>query len=207
MIIIFNLIGAGILMAAGAIGYLVAYLSGEKSGGLSILAGGLTAVVLDVLYRTKREDGSLFHPRRGGHISFIPAWIIGSVMIMVGGYGAIFGFDGHAFDLQSVQSAPPNSRQPAAKPRVEYQTVPVSAQQSYSRLKLTMISGSGQNGLASINGETFAAGETHTLMVANKEVAVTCVEIRDQSVMAKVAGESQPRELKVGESMPLAMTR
>ena len=67
-----------------------------------------------------------------------------------------------------------------------------------------MISGNGERSLASINGETFAVGETHNLTVAKRKVTVTCMEIRDQSVVAKVAGEPNPLVLRLGDSVPLA---
>jgi hypothetical protein len=206
MIIVFNLIGAGILLLAIIIGSSVAYLFGDKTGALSVVVVSLVAIVLDVLYRRKR-GGSLFHPRRGGHVSFIPVWIIGLIFLGVGYCGFISGKSLLPEMRQTLQSVQPNSPPPSAEPRDGYQAVSAQANQSYASLKLSMISGSGPHGLASINGESFAAGETHTLTVAQKKITVTCLEIRDHSVLAKVEGESQAQELKIGESKSLAVVR
>src|SRR5258706_13502413 len=48
-------------------------------------------------------------------------------------------------------------------------------------LRLSMISGDGKRLLATINGETFAIGEKHKVMIANRRVAVQCLEIHDGS--------------------------
>jgi hypothetical protein len=66
-----------------------------------------------------------------------------------------------------------------------------------------MISGTGQRCLATINGETFAPGETHSVKAGPSRVTVTCVGIGERSVTAKVTGESHPLELKFGEPVPL----
>src|SRR5579862_3321117 len=103
MIIIFNFIGAGILIAAVVLGSSVAYMFGDKSGGPSILVEGLVAIALDVLYRTKREEGSLIHPRKGGHVCFIPVWIIGVGFLFAGGYGIVCGGFAPAPDRETMQ--------------------------------------------------------------------------------------------------------
>jgi hypothetical protein len=203
MIIVFNLIGAGILLLGIIIGSSVAYLFGDKSGATLSVVEGLIAMVLDVLYRRKR-GGSLFHPRWGGHVFFIPVWIIGLGCLGMGGFCFMSSNYQLPARLQSLQSIQPNSPPPPAESRGGYQAVSAPPGQSYSGLKLNMISGSGPRGLASINGESFGAGETHTLTVAQKKISVTCLEIRDHSVLAKVEGESQPRELRIGESKLVA---
>jgi hypothetical protein len=66
-------------------------------------------------------------------------------------------------------------------------------------LKLKMISGTEQRRAATINNETFLAGEKHTILLNNKKVVVECVEIREQSALVRIAGEATPRELKLGK--------
>jgi len=38
---------------------------------------GITMVLSDLIFRMVSEDGHWIHPRRGGHIYFIPVWIWG----------------------------------------------------------------------------------------------------------------------------------
>src|SRR5579883_829137 len=84
MIIIFNLIGAGMLLLALGTGAGIAYLFGAKTQAPMMLVGGLLALVLDLIYRMERGESSLLHPRRGGHVFFIPAWIHGLGLLMTG---------------------------------------------------------------------------------------------------------------------------
>jgi len=78
-----------------------------------------------------------------------------------------------------------------------------SGSQSYQSLKLGMISGVGSNRIATINGQPFAEGESHALTIDSTKRIVQCTAIRDQSVLLKLPGESQPRELKIGEPLTL----
>jgi len=71
-------------------------------------------------------------------------------------------------------------------------------------LKLKMISGTAQRRLATINDETFFAGETHRVSVNNQNLRVQCVEIREKSVLVKINDETQSFELTIGESHPVA---
>jgi hypothetical protein len=66
-----------------------------------------------------------------------------------------------------------------------------------------MISGVGAHRIATINGEPFAAGESHTVTIGSSKLEVRCTEIRERSVVVTVAGDSQPRELKIGEPLML----
>jgi hypothetical protein len=78
-----------------------------------------------------------------------------------------------------------------------------SSEESYQSLKLGMISGVGSNRIATINGQPFAEGESHTLTIASTKRVVHCTAIREQSVVLSISGDSQPRELKIGEPLPL----
>jgi len=66
-----------------------------------------------------------------------------------------------------------------------------------------MISGVGSNRIATINGQPFAQGESHTLTIASTKRVIQCTGIRDQSVVLTISGDSQPRELKIGEPLLL----
>ena len=74
-----------------------------------------------------------------------------------------------------------------------------AAQVNNDTLRLKMISGGEQRRLATINEETFLAGETHMLNIDGKRMSVQCVEIREQSALIKIGNESKPRELRLGE--------
>jgi hypothetical protein len=222
MIIIFNFIGAGILIAGIGVGYLVTMTFGQKAAVPAVILEGLVLVALDLIYRMKREDGSLFHPRRGGHISFIPVWIIGLGFLAFGCYGVVTGDFGSSASAESGQIVRARSAQPGEEatvtPRVAPQPAvfrsdartqtaaqppvahPMALTKAPQSLKLNMISGTGPDKLATINGATFAVGETHSVKLAQKTVTLTCLEIRDDSVLAKFDSDSQPMELKFGKS-------
>ena len=51
--------------------------------------------------------------------------------------------------------------------------------------------------MALINNETFSAGEEFRVTIGDKLVRVLCLEIRGNSVLVKVEGEDEPRELKL----------
>jgi hypothetical protein len=67
---------------------------------------------------------------------------------------------------------------------------------NYSKLELKIISGTAQKRAATINNQTFFAGESFKVTVGTNRVSVTCLEITERSAVVKVAGEAQPRELK-----------
>ena len=59
---------------------------------LSILTGGFVAAVVDIIGRIKSGEASpaLIHPDAGGHVWFIPIWIVG-VLIAIFAVLARFG--------------------------------------------------------------------------------------------------------------------
>ncbi len=67
-----------------------------------------------------------------------------------------------------------------------------------SELKLKGLAGNSRKPLALINNETFSAGEELRVTIGDKLVRVLCLEIRGKSVLVKVEGEDDPRELKLG---------
>src|SRR4029453_7361830 len=64
-----------------------------------------------------------------------------------------------------------------------------------SQLKLKGLSGSKTNRVALINNRTFAVNDLVKIKLAEKMVAVRCLEIRDESVIVSVGGVTKWREL------------
>jgi hypothetical protein len=85
MPVFFNLIGIGIVVVAIIISFLLGSVIGDSS---QLLIIGGTMLIIDLVYRSRRKDSwestPLFHPKRGGNLMFIPVWIIGAVVLMMG---------------------------------------------------------------------------------------------------------------------------
>lgn len=87
MLVFFNWIGFGMLSVSFALGFGLGALFGIPEGG-AMLLGGLLALLADALYRHLwfRNSGSrkYFMPKYGGHIIFIPVWILGLIWMFMG---------------------------------------------------------------------------------------------------------------------------
>lgn len=64
-------------------------------------------------------------------------------------------------------------------------------------LVLRGMSGSKSRRLVIINNQTFAQGETAVVQTPDGNVRVTCVEIRDKSVVVAVEGQAERKELRL----------
>jgi len=188
---------------AGLIAGLFAQLLGKfdsiKSP-LFVVAAGVLMIVMDLWYRMTRGEGSLLHPRRGGQFFYMPVWILGGFVSMFGLCDGLVSQPAVSARQSSPYAATSGSQKssyPAA-----FADSPEPAARS---LKLGMISGVGSHRIATINGQPFAEGESHALTIDATKRVVQCTEIHEQSVVVKISGESQPRELKIGE--PLALKR
>jgi hypothetical protein len=80
--LIFNFIGLGIT-GVGVL-LMVGIIAIEKSQTMAAVAfvvWGLWMIGMDLLYRKRIQKGFqnkvLFHPKAGGHLFFIPLWILG----------------------------------------------------------------------------------------------------------------------------------
>lgn len=62
-------------------------------------------------------------------------------------------------------------------------------------IKLTGVSGPPDARLAIINNQTFGTGDTSTLKLGGTTVQVHCLEVRDKSVLLRIAGLHRPRLL------------
>jgi len=83
--IIFNWIGAAMVVLGAIVGAAVAPMLGEKP---SYFAAGIAMAAADLIYRSTRKDPfestPFFHPKRGGNLFFIPVWIIGALLLIMG---------------------------------------------------------------------------------------------------------------------------
>ena len=77
---------------------------------------------------------------------------------------------------------------------------PLNVKTVNDTLKLKMIVGTAQRRLATINDETFFAGETHKITLGKRKVTLQCLEIRDKSAIIKMEGEAKTWELPLGEA-------
>jgi hypothetical protein len=199
--IIYNLLATAMLVVSLVIGALIAaglHRMNSYDSPVFLVTTGFFMIVLDFWYRTTRGEGSFFHPRRGGQFFFIPVWVIGAGL-------AVFNFF-----LMFVNEIGVSARQsnPNAKTSISQKSSNPAAfaytpERAYRSLNLGMISGVGSNRIATINGQPFAEGESHMLSIASTKRVVQCTEIRTQSVVLTLSGESQPLELKIGEPLQL----
>jgi stress response protein YsnF len=72
---------------------------------------------------------------------------------------------------------------------------PVFPPKSYEDLQVKAITGPKERRLVMINNQTLALGETARIKLKDREVQVTCKEIRDKSVIIQVEGEKEPKEI------------
>jgi hypothetical protein len=82
--ILFNWIGAAIGVVGIAAAFGLGKLLAVSNEGFVLVVMGLVVIPLDLLYRTKSEDGHLLHPSGGGNIWFIPVWCWGIVCLLAG---------------------------------------------------------------------------------------------------------------------------
>jgi hypothetical protein len=66
-----------------------------------------------------------------------------------------------------------------------------------SELKLNGLIPGGTNPLATINGKTFAKGETISIKIKKENVDVKCLKINADSVLILVDGENEPHLLRM----------
>jgi len=111
----------------------------------------------------------------------------------------VFDQDGPVYDASQKRAAPaPVNR--AAESGPTNWAVAGAKPVNYSKLELKIISGLPNKRIATINNQSFFAGDSLKVTVGTNRLAVTCQEIRERSVVVKVAGETEPRELKLAGS-------
>lgn len=74
---------AGAAGIAAAIGTAVV----TKSQTLNVIVGLLVAIAVDIWMRYYSEDCDrpLIHPSAGGHVWFVPVWLVGIIMMVISG--------------------------------------------------------------------------------------------------------------------------
>ncbi len=95
-----------------------------------------------------------------------------------------------ATQATSEKPAPP----PAPKP---WQPIPQAPPVVFSKLDLKGIVGSKSRRFALINNQTLAAGEKAMIRMESGPIEIMCKEIRDDSVLVMVKGESEPKVLRL----------
>lgn len=85
MLVFFNWAGLAMFLAGIILGIAADAAIGGKGG---IITAGLAMVAIDLIYRNRNKDPlentPFFSPKRGGNIMFIPVWIIGAIIFVVG---------------------------------------------------------------------------------------------------------------------------
>ncbi len=81
--IIFNWIAMFPLIIAVGISMLLENVVEDLNPGIPMLIIGGLLLITDVWYRFFRDpnERGAFHPRKGGHIMFLPAWLYGAVFL------------------------------------------------------------------------------------------------------------------------------
>jgi hypothetical protein len=215
MIFVFNAIGMNMLLAAGLLAGLFSALlvktgcSATTIKAIGMAGAGVLMVAFDLHYRMKVGESSLLHPRRGGHIMFVPIWIIGG-FFMVGSIGEAVSGNPEISARESSQSTQssysqgsPSRGSSAPANKITYLSEPQPEAHSPKVLKVGMISGVGVHRIATVNGQPFAEGESHKLNIGASKLTVQCLEIRDQSVVVKTSGDPHSREIKIGQPLTL----
>lgn len=67
----------------------------------------------------------------------------------------------------------------------------------YTNLVLKSISGAGDRKFALLNNQTLGVGETASVKLEDRNVRIRCTEIRERSVVVKVEGETESREVRL----------
>jgi hypothetical protein len=81
-----------------------------------------------------------------------------------------------------------------------FASMPIAARANPTNLALKGLSGSATRRFALINDATFLANEQGKVRLGESNVIVRCLEIRNDSVVIQVAGESEPQTLKLNVS-------
>jgi hypothetical protein len=159
------------------------------------MGSGVFMLLFDFRYRMAHGECSLLQPGRGGHLFFVPVWILGVVCI-----GASLCAMPHSVSVGKLY-AQASLSQKCSYPSALARSPRGSQMPSSPSLILGMISGVGSNRIATVNGQAFAEGESHTVTIGSSKRMIQCTKIRGQSVIVTLHGDSKPVELKIGEPL------
>ncbi len=84
VIIIFNIVGAVMVIVSVALACGVSLLIGSQADGPIMILVGSVCIFFDVSYRIRQPSGHWLSPFGGGHIIFLPVWLIGSISMVAG---------------------------------------------------------------------------------------------------------------------------
>ena len=160
-----------------------------------LMGSGVFMMLFNFWYRMAHGGCSLLQPRRGGHLFFIPVWILGVVCIVA----SLCEMPGRV-SVRKLYAQASLSRK-ASYSAALADSAKRSQMPSSPSLILGMISGVGSNRIATVNGQPFAQGESHTVTIGSTKRMVQCTRIRERSVVVTLDGDSKPRELKIGEAL------
>ncbi len=110
--------------------------------------------------------------------------------------------DGVEVRIEPKRAAAPSSGGTSASAPVTW-APPGAKPVRYDSLQLKGLSGSSGARFALINNQSFRTNESALVTLGDKRVRVECLAIRDKSVLVQVAGEAQPRELKLLSQAPI----
>lgn len=84
-LIVLNLYGAIAVFGGALLAHLVRFIAGAATDSpVFFITFGLIALAFDLAIRTATPERRFFSPKFGGHIFYVPAWIIGAVALCGG---------------------------------------------------------------------------------------------------------------------------
>lgn len=87
MPVITNLIAFGMVLASCSIGLVITLLVGLKPIEIyMVIFAGPIVTMMDLHYRRRYGNKQFFASTAGGHIYFIPMWIMGFVYVLLGSW-------------------------------------------------------------------------------------------------------------------------
>ena len=82
--IIFNLLGLGMLLISFGIAFGLGRLFGWTTEGPIMMMAGPLVALLDLGYRRRYAEGSWLHRHKGGSLFFLPLWAFGILWLILG---------------------------------------------------------------------------------------------------------------------------
>jgi hypothetical protein len=100
--VIFNLVGVGMIAVSWAIALGVVYLMGSGSEGVAMMIAGPMSMLSDAVYRLKHPTGHWFHPNGGGSLFFLPVWLFGLLWLTIGAFYTFAGLTPRDLELSGL---------------------------------------------------------------------------------------------------------
>lgn len=91
--IIFNWLGVGLALPGLVLMFALVSVWGDDAGAWATALFVATTIAMDLLYRNSRREasrlGRLFVPWHGGHVFFVPLWLIGAALFALLGVAGL----------------------------------------------------------------------------------------------------------------------